>query len=765
MTHARCDSPSRCKRALTWTALLALTIAGAARAEFVRNGDFERSNFDGWTFSTASTPPASSIVSLGFVSMDVGGRGFASVAPAFVVGRGGGALGQTLQLHPGRLSVSVDVATNYESNGCCNSAAGIFTLYLDGVAMATRDFGGINAGETKRARLSFSTVIPRAGTYELKVGLSRPDVAAGGPTLFIDNVTLTGPAAVRSAVLPGAHLFVADASGAVLRVHPRTGTQKVVASGGLLAAGPSGIAVAGGLAYVATNMNSTLLQVDLETGAQAAAWVGRPLFCPQQLAWEAAGTLLASNSCGSYVSRFDPLTISTSVLGTPGGWFIDPYGLAVLPSSQVLVTDGVNRTLVRLDASGGNPVTISSGGAFRRPQALTLDASGRAWVADSDANSLVNVDLATGRQNVYPLSAITGIYGMALIGAEAFVSAPHERQIVAYQLSSRTQRVLAQGGLLSGPLQAPTQLAVAPDVVFRDFADLASLTLNGNARQNGAVLRLTDDGLGQAGSAFHSKPFLVEADARFSTRFAFRIGGVHGSGPLGSDGLAFVIHGDPRGGAALGNAGEGLGFGTNATSGNVVDPIAPSVAVEFDTHQNAAFDPDGNHVALVLDGQVSRHAALSSAPCPAPAGIALGCLNSGEPVYVWIDYGAAVPQRLEVFASSRAVKPTAPLLRKDGLDLATLGERLYFGFTAATGEGTNVHEVLNWAIAAPTVAGDLDGDQAVTCADLARVRAALGKRSGDAGFDPLADTQGDGVIDVRDIAFVTQKLPAGTVCP
>ncbi|HEY9107190.1 MAG TPA: dockerin type I domain-containing protein [Roseateles sp.] len=752
--------------ATVWQVALLLLFSGWARADFVRNGDFERSDFDGWTLSTASTPPASSLVPLGFVSMDVGGRGFSSVAPVFVAGRGGGGLAQTVQLYPGKLAVSVDVASNYESTGCCNDAGGLFTLYLNGVAMATHDFGFIFAGETKRARLAFATTLSTPGSYELKVGISRPGAAAGGPTLFIDNVTLTGPAAVRAQVLPAAHLYVADAAGAVLRVHPRTGAQKVIASGGLVGAGsPYGIAVAGGLAYVATNSNSTLAQVDLESGAQAAAWVGRPLFCPQQLAWEANGTLLASNACSTRISRFDPRMLTLTGLVTPSGLFIDPFGMAVLPSSQVLVADGVTRSVVRIDANGGNPATISTGGAFRRPQAMTLDATGKVWVADTDSNSIVNVDPATGRQNVYPLSTRTGIAGIAVVGAEAYVSAPHDRQILAYQLAKRTQRVLVQGGLLSGPLQAPTQLTVAPDVVFTNFSDLSSWSLNGKARQNGTLLRLTDDGIGQSGSAFHVKPFLVDADSRFSTRFAFRVTGVNGGGLQGSDGLAFVIHADPRGPAALGNAGEGLGFGTNDTSGSTATPIAPSLAIEFDTHQNAAFDPDGNHVALVQDGQVSRHLALASLPCPGPAVGSLGCWNSGEAIYVWIDYGVAVAQRLEVFTSNRAVKPTVPLLVKDGLNLAALGDKLYFGFSAATGLGSNIHEILNWAIAAPTVAGDLDGDNTVTCSDLAIVKRALGTRSGNPGFDPMADTQGDGVIDVKDVAFVTQKLPSGTSCP
>jgi uncharacterized protein (DUF2141 family) len=62
------------------------------------------------------------------------------------------------------------------------------------------------------------------------------------------------------------------------------------------------------------------------------------------------------------------------------------------------------------------------------------------------------------------------------------------------------------------------------------------------------------------------------------------------------------------------------------------------------------------------------------------------------------------------------------------------------------------------------IAGDLNGDALVDCADLAIVKAAFGKRMGQAGFDPRADIVKDGVINTRDLAYVSQRVPKGTVC-
>lgn len=60
--------------------------------------------------------------------------------------------------------------------------------------------------------------------------------------------------------------------------------------------------------------------------------------------------------------------------------------------------------------------------------------------------------------------------------------------------------------------------------------------------------------------------------------------------------------------------------------------------------------------------------------------------------------------------------------------------------------------------------GDVNGDGAIGCDDLAIVKAALGKRSGQAGYDARADLNHDGVVDIRDLSQVSQRLAAGTLC-
>jgi hypothetical protein len=51
-----------------------------------------------------------------------------------------------------------------------------------------------------------------------------------------------------------------------------------------------------------------------------------------------------------------------------------------------------------------------------------------------------------------------------------------------------------------------------------------------------------------------------------------------------------------------------------------------------------------------------------------------------------------------------------------------------------------------------------------TCADLEIVKAAFGAKRGQPAYNPLADVNNDGVVNVLDLSMVARALPAGTVC-
>ena len=60
---------------------------------------------------------------------------------------------------------------------------------------------------------------------------------------------------------------------------------------------------------------------------------------------------------------------------------------------------------------------------------------------------------------------------------------------------------------------------------------------------------------------------------------------------------------------------------------------------------------------------------------------------------------------------------------------------------------------------------DINNDAVVSCLDVSVVKAAMGKKVGDAGFNVLADLNSDNIISIRDLSMISRQLPAGTSCP
>ena len=59
---------------------------------------------------------------------------------------------------------------------------------------------------------------------------------------------------------------------------------------------------------------------------------------------------------------------------------------------------------------------------------------------------------------------------------------------------------------------------------------------------------------------------------------------------------------------------------------------------------------------------------------------------------------------------------------------------------------------------------DVNGDGAVDCRDLAAIRAVLGTKVGQPRFNARADINGDGVVDRQDLKAEKKLLPKGTEC-
>jgi YVTN family beta-propeller protein len=208
---------------------------------------------------------------------------------------------------------------------------------------------------------------------------------------------------------------------------------------------------------------------------------------------------------------------------------------------------------------------------------------------------------------------------------------------------------------------------------FSTFTGQAgALQFAGSTTISNGSLRLTPNATAQGGSAYLNTSLPISANTSFTTRFVFRM---VGSGD-GADGMTFLLQNQAPN--ALGGQGGDIGYAT----------ITPSVAVEIDAHQGPG-DPNGNHLGVLTNGNVTTHLATFNAPFD---------LENNASHTLWVEYNG-VTDTLQVFLSQgvSTTRPAAPVMTRTGLDIASiLGNRAWIGFTAATGGLSNTHEILAW---------------------------------------------------------------------
>lgn len=200
-----------------------------------------------------------------------------------------------------------------------------------------------------------------------------------------------------------------------------------------------------------------------------------------------------------------------------------------------------------------------------------------------------------------------GLPAPAGLGPIAIAADPASRFVYVANRGSNNVSAYSFGPIGAvTPIGSPVPAGTGPEAVavsggradpamnkhINNRTDVSQFTLNWSAHPSCTVLRLTDDVMSQAGSAILKKPILLRPDSSFSTSFAFRISGINGSGPQGSDGMAFVIKSDPWGATALSVGGGNLRLGTDGSA----TAIPPRIAIEFDPHANFSFENDNNHV-------------------------------------------------------------------------------------------------------------------------------------------------------------------------
>jgi Legume lectin domain len=218
------------------------------------------------------------------------------------------------------------------------------------------------------------------------------------------------------------------------------------------------------------------------------------------------------------------------------------------------------------------------------------------------------------------------------------------------------------------------------------------------------VLQLTANQGGWATSSWYTTPQVVTSG--FSTTFSFQVG--NSSNNSQGDGFAFVI--ENSGLSALGASGCGIGFGGS----DCVSPsgITNSVAIEFNTYQNAGVDPSSDDVTIQNCGGTAGNSVGPTCSLgfkdlsTGSINIADGAVHVATVIYT--------PSTLTTCGTSQSQACSTLDVILDGTDLfpggvlfdmTTIGlinSSAYVGFTAGTGDANDTQDILNWTFTPTT---------------------------------------------------------------
>jgi hypothetical protein len=195
----------------------------------------------------------------------------------------------------------------------------------------------------------------------------------------------------------------------------------------------------------------------------------------------------------------------------------------------------------------------------------------------------------------------------------------------------------------------------------------------------------------QAGRGLYSFPIrlldpITKTPASFQTTFSFQLNNLSTNSDLsdygGGSGLTFIIVPDEF---TVGRPGPWLGMLNDACENDY-----KAVAIEFDTRKNPEFgDPNDNHVGINLGSIVSTKIINVS-----DVGVSL---KDGFVHHAWIDYDG--PRRridIRLGLANEEVYPIKPIF-SEFMDLSPyLNEYMFVGFSASTGNHTQIHNILSW---------------------------------------------------------------------
>jgi len=227
------------------------------------------------------------------------------------------------------------------------------------------------------------------------------------------------------------------------------------------------------------------------------------------------------------------------------------------------------------------------------------------------------------------------------------------------------------------------------------------LNLNGDATCKPSPgrpdrVRLTDDAVNQAGSAYTTSTFRNTEYYPFETFFEYEI--IAEQDEVPADGIAFVIHDDPNGVNALGSGGGGLGI-YNGYPRSGPGGVRNALIVEIDTYSNEGpFPPfSTNEYTRTIDVITTDTEGYATRLHEEDISLTIPWSNRGK---LWVAHSVRSPNTLDIYFGGQYTdpRPSNPLISLE-VDLSSLfgqhpfSNGVFCGFSASTGGESIAQEI------------------------------------------------------------------------
>jgi hypothetical protein len=292
-------------------------------------------------------------------------------------------------------------------------------------------------------------------------------------------------------------------------------------------------------------------------------------------------------------------------------------------------------------STAATPVISPAGGSYARAQTISIS------------------DTTTGAKIYYTTDGSIPTSSSKLYTGSLLVSASETLQAVAVAAGYSNSIVASAKYTIGSAVSLPS---------YSSGMTATAMSVNGSAKMTNGVLKLTDGGQSEAGSAWYMTKVPVNA---FVSDFTFQ------AINAAADGFAFVIQNNGSTTKALGGNGGNLGYAG----------INNSVAVKFDLYSNAGEGPDSTGVYLNGVNPSLPFADLSSSTIN---------LHSGDVFQAHVVYsGTTLTLTLTDTKTKNAVTEKFAV----NIPAAVGDTTAYVGFTGSTGGGTATQDILAWSYA------------------------------------------------------------------